>query len=379
MPYARPTLSELRLQTAADINAALPGVDALLPYSNLGILSDVLAALTHGHYGYLDWIALNQVPFTATGEFLEGWAGLKGITRKPAASAIGTATFTATTGTMIPAGTPLNRADGIGYFTSADAKSVAGVATVPVQALVGGVDGNANIGTTLTLATGISGVALSGAATSPLAGGADVETDADLRSRMLAAYANPPQGGSITDYPSWALAVPGVTRCWVNPGAMGPGSLVLLFMMDDAQAANGGFPQGTNGCSTYETRDTAATGDQLAVADAIFPKQSVTALVYAVAPTPNAIGLTIAGIASASSGTKSAIAAAVVSALLVDAVPGGTTNLSAIEAAIAAVDGAAGFVLTGLTASAGTVSNGSTGNIRSNTGALPVLSSIAYV
>ena len=378
MPFTRPTLGQLRRQAASDINAALPGVDALLRYSNLGIMGDVLAAMAAGHYGYLDWIALNAVPFTATGEYLEGWAALKGVTRKPASAAIGSAAFTAAAGAQIPAGTTLTRSDGVTYVTTAAGAAAGGTITVPFVANAAGADGNADAGVTLFLAGALVGVASTGVAAAPITGGADVELDADLRSRMLAAYATPPQGGSITDYPGWALAVPGVTRAWVSPATMGPGTLTVYFMMDDAQAAHGGFPQGTNGCATYEARDVAATGDQLAVANAIFPKQSVTALVYAVAPTPNQITLTIANLSALSDARKSMIASAVSGALFTGAVPGGVTNVSAIEAAIANTAGTAGYVLTGITASAGTVSNGGIGNITSNPGALPVLAGIVF-
>lgn len=378
MPFTRPTLGQLRRQAASDINAALPGVDALLRYSNLGIMGDVLAAMAAGHYGYLDWIALNAVPFTATGEYLEGWAALKGVTRKPASAAIGNAAFTAAAGAQIPAGTTLTRSDGVTYVTTAAGAAAGGTITVPFVANASGADGNADAGVTLFLAGALVGVASTGVAAAPITGGADVELDVDLRSRMLAAYATPPQGGSITDYPGWALAVPGVTRAWVSPATMGPGTLTVYFMMDDAQAAHGGFPQGTNGCATYEARDVAATGDQLAVANAIFPKQSVTALVYAVAPTPNQITLTLANLSGLSDARKSMIASAVSGALFTGAVPGGVTNVSAIEAAIANTAGTAGYVLTGIAASAGTVSNGGIGNITSNPGALPVLAGIVF-
>ena len=378
MPFQRPSLSELRTQAATDINAALPGVDALLRYSNLGILGEVLAAMTSGHYGYIDWIALNSVPVTATGEFLEGWAALKGVFRKPAVSASGAAFFTATAGAIVPAGTIINRSDGVSYFSTSEAVAAGAGVTVPITAVDGGADANAAIGTAMTLSIGISGVAAYGTLSSAVGGGADIELDADLRSRMLAAYATPPQGGTITDYPAYALAVPGVTRAWVAPSAMGPGTLVILFMMDIAQAEHGGFPQGADGCSSYETRDTAATGDQLTVANAVFPKQSVTALVYAVAPVPNALTITISGIAGANDATKATIAAAVRAALVVNAVPGGLTYMSTIEGAIAAVPGTAGFVLTSIAATAGTVSDGGIGNILSNVGALPTLAAIVY-
>ena len=378
MPFTRPTLGQLRRQAASDINAALPGVDALLRYSNLGIMGDVLAAMAAGHYGYLDWIALNAVPFTATGEYLEGWAALKGVTRKPASAAIGSAVFTAAAGAQIPAGTTLTRSDGVTYVTTATGAAAGGTITVPFVASASGADGNADAGVTLFLAGALIGVASTGIAAASITGGADIELDADLRSRMLAAYATPPQGGSITDYPGWALAVPGVTRAWVSPATMGPGTLTIYFMMDDVQAAHGGFPQGTNGCATYEARDVAATGDQLAVANAIFPKQSVTALVYAVAPLANQITLTLANLSGLSDARKSMIASAVSGALFTGAIPGGVTNVSAIEAAIANTAGTAGYVLTGITASAGTVSNGGIGNITSNPGALPVLAGIVF-
>lgn len=378
MPYERPTLTALRAQAASDINAELPGVDALLRYSNLGILGDVLAALASGHYGYLDWIALQSVPFTATDEYLEGWAALKGVSRKPAAYAGGTIRFTASAGAIIPAGTNLSRSDGVGYVSTADAVAAGGNIDIPARASAPGAIGNADAGTTLFLGRGVAGVASTGTAPAPITGGAEMETDDALRSRMLGVYAAPPQGGAITDYPAWALAVPGVTRCWVKPGAMGPGTLTLLFMMDEAQAAHGGFPQGSNGCSTYEARDTAATGDQLAVANAVFPKQSVTALVYAVAPTPNALTITLTGLAGASADLRTAIKAAIAASLLVSAVPGGLTYASAIEAAIAAVPGTAGFVMTAIAAAAGTVSDDGIGNILSNAGALPVLQDVVF-
>lgn len=379
MPFPRPTLTELRRSVATDINAALPGVDALLRYSNLGILSEVLAALASGHYGYLDWIALNAVPFTATGEYLEGWAALKNVTRKPATHSSGVVSFTATEGSVVPVGTIVNRSDGVSYASTASATATGGTVAVPVEAVVAGAVGNAAIGVAVLLAAGISGVGVSGTITTAIGGGADIEEDAELRSRMLAAYASPPQGGSITDYPAWALTVPGVTRCWAQPSAMGPGTIVLLFMMDNVRADQGGFPQGTDGCSAQETRDTAASGDQLLVADAIFPRQSVTALVYAVAPMPNTLNLTIANLSAAPAETKTAIGEAVRTALRFNAVPGGITNVSAIEAAIASVAGTAGFVLTGITASAGSVSNGGVGNIASDVGALPTLGGISFI
>lgn len=376
MPFPRPTLSELRRQVSADIAAEIP---ELLRFSNIGVVGDVQAGLTNGLYGYLDWIARQAVPFTATQEYLEAWAALKGVIRKPATSASGTATFTGTEGTVLPSGTALTRGDGWSYTTTAEGVVAAGSVTVPIEATTSGAGGNASSGEPLSISSAVAGVAASGAIATDLAGGADLEDEDALRSRMLQVYAAPPQGGDADDYVQWALAVPGVTRAWAAPLGMGAGTVTLYFMMDDVRLAEGGFPQGTNGVADDEDRDAAATGDQLIVADALFPRQPVTALVYAVAPAANDVTLTIAGIAASPFLVRARIATAVRAALRADARPGGVTNISAIEAAIAAVAGSAGFVLTEVEVSDGTVTPGPAGNIVSDTGYLPVLDTIVYV
>ena len=70
MPFNRPTLSGLRSQVAADISTGLPGADGLLRFSNLAVLGSSLAGLTHLRFGFLDFIALQATPYTATDEFL---------------------------------------------------------------------------------------------------------------------------------------------------------------------------------------------------------------------------------------------------------------------------------------------------------------------
>ncbi|WP_337137674.1 baseplate J/gp47 family protein [Sphingomonas aquatica] len=378
MPFPRPSLTEQRAQVAADIDAALPGLEARFRYSNIGIIGDVQAAAAHGLYGYLDWIARQSVPFTATDEYLEGWAALAKVTRKPATKAYGTARFAATAGKSIAAGQPVTRSDGVAYVTTALANESGGHIDAPIRAMTGGADGNAPDATVLSLGIAISGVTGTGAAYGAIGGGIDVERDNELRSRMMEAFANPEQGGSITDYARWAREIPGVTRAWIQPSIQGLGTIGIFFMMDAAQAAHAGFPQGTNGCATYETRDTTATGDQLTVANAIFPRQTVQSVVYAVAPVANTLDFTIAGLTGASDATKAAIAAAIDAALYAGAAPGGIAYIGDIEAAIAGVTAAAGFVITAVTGSAGTVEHGGTGNIISNAGALPVRGTVTY-
>jgi len=373
MPFSRPNLSDLRALVAQDIAAQLSGTDPLLRFSNLGILGHVLAGLSHLHYGYLDWIARQAVPYTAEDEFLEAWAALRNVTREAAAQASGTVTFPANSGADLPTGTPLTRGDGVACTVSSGAVAGSG-GSVTVMVTVNadpagltGAFGNCVAGTQFSLVSPVAGIQSTGTAATAFTGGADLESDSGLRSRMLQAFQQVPQGGAEVDYVTWALAVPGVTRVWVTRNGMGAGTVVVRFMMDVSEAAHNGFPQGTDGVSTFETRDTPATGDQLAVANALYTLQPVTALVYAVAPRPATVNFTISGLSTASSLLQSQIAAAITGAFQLYGAPGGTVPLSAIESAIAALPGTSGFVITA-----------PAGNIVSPTGALPVLGTLTY-
>lgn len=379
MPYQRPTLTQLRADIASDMEAAQPGADALLRFGNLKILGAVLAAAVNGHYGYLDWIARMAVPFTAEGEFLEAWAALKGVVRKGATQAAGTATFTGENGNVLPAGSPVVRGDGAAYVVAADGTVSGGSVTVALTASVAGAAGNADAGTALTLSTPVSGLNSSGVAATDFIGGADIEDDDSFRSRMLQVYAAPPQGGAADDYVEWALEVPGVTRAWTTRLGMGPGTVVVHFMMDDVEAANDGFPQGDDGVAADEDRDVPATGEQLLVADYIYPKQPVTALVYVAAPLPNTVTFEIAGIVGASTAVKNAIQAAIEGVFKEEGAPGGKVNLSDIEAAIGAVSGSAGFVVSDVGCNHGTVTPSSSGNITSDAGYIPVRGAVTWV
>ncbi|UPG86863.1 baseplate J/gp47 family protein [Luteibacter aegosomatis] len=388
MPFSRPTLSELRAQVLADIKAGLPGADSLLRFSNLNVIGVSTAGLAHLHYGYLDYIALQATPYTATDEFLEAWAALKDVFREPATAAHGNATWQGQPGTSLPQGWPVARGDGYAYATAADAVvGPDGTVTVEVTAVLPpidpinnptgrGADGNADVGTTLTLQAPIAGIQSTGSATTALTGGADVESNDSLRARMLFAYQNPVSGGSATDYVDWARDVPGVTRAWCAPNGFGAGTVVVYFMLDQAEAVHGGFPQGTDGVSQFDKgpgttgpRGIVAAGDQLTVADALITEQPVTALVYACAPQANTVDFTVTGLSSASDATKAAIGSAIDAVFLAQGQPiaGSEVDLSSINAAIAAIAGTQGFVITAPAS-----------NIANLTGKLPVRGTMSY-
>lgn len=382
MPYSRKTLTELKSETAQDISVALPGADPLLRYSNLGIIGRILAGLINLVYGYLDWISRMAVPFTAMAEYLIGWGSLKNVTIKaatfagdPTTGGAGSATFNGNPSPPITihAGTPLVRGDQAAFVTTADGTTDgSGNVTVPVKAVVAGALGNTPVSSILTLGIAIAGMNSNGVVSTAITGGNDQETMDAYRTRVLEVYANTPQGGALADYKKWALEVPGVTRAWPVGNGMGVGTVVVYTMFDVTEAIHNGFPQGSDGTATAETRAAHATGDQLAVANYIYgdintARQPVTALVYSVSPIANAINFVINGIATASASVKAQISAAIAGVFVEQGAPGGIVYLSDIESAIAAIPGTEGFVITT-----------PSGNITNPTGNLPVLGTVTY-
>ena len=85
MPFARPTLNELIDRVTTDISGRVTGVEsAVLRRSLLGILARSEAGAVHMLYGFLEWAARQAIIDTAEKEYLERWAAIWKIFRKPA-------------------------------------------------------------------------------------------------------------------------------------------------------------------------------------------------------------------------------------------------------------------------------------------------------
>ncbi|WP_370658210.1 baseplate J/gp47 family protein [Edwardsiella tarda] len=380
MPFKRPTLSELRDENRKFMQAELEDVGALLRFANLKVLADMDAGMGHLHYAYLDYIALQTNPFTSTDEFLAGWMAMKQVFRKPAMAAKSPlAQATGVADSIIPAGTILNRGDGYQYRTDSELKTQAdGFGVVPVTAILpditsdvtgGGARGNADAGTILTLDANIAGVDPQVTLLSAATGGADIEGEDEFRRRGLLAWQNPPQGGSDTDYKKWALEVPNVTRAWVKRRLNGGGTVGVYIMCD--RNASGGFPVGTDGISQLEEWGAVrATGDQLAVADHIYPRQTDTAIVFVCSPIPKIINVEITGIKNADSTTVQGIRDALTALFFEEANPDGSGKvyLSDINRSIGDVNGTTGYIL-----------NSPTANITFAVGEIPELGEVRFV
>lgn len=328
MPFSRPTLNDLIDRASADINSRLPGADARLRRTLLGVLARMQAGSAHALYGYLDWLARQFMPDTAETEHLERWSSIWGVTRKAPVAATGSVTFTGTDSSTIPAGTTLQRSDGAEFTTDAAGTISGGTALVAVTASTAGASGNTAAGSSLSLVSPIAGV--NSAATvdaNGLAGGSDTETDTALRVRLLARIQQPPHGGADFDYTAWALEVVNVTRAWVYPNELGLGTVVVRFMMDDSYS--GGIPQAAD------------VSNVQAYIDALRP---VTAALTVLAPVAVPLDFTIQ-LTPNDSTTQAAVTTALQDLIDREAQPGGTLLLSHINEAISTASGETDHVL----------------------------------
>lgn len=245
MPWQTPTLKETRRLTRDYVLSQL-GAAAMIPNSVLRIMSDAMAALAHLALLYLDWLAKQLLPDTAETEWLDRhgqiWLvnsdGSKG--RKAATYAQGTVQFEGTTGIVVPVGSLLGGTN-VQYQTVTEAVIGSSGGTSQAVSLTAGAVSNLPDGTPLPLVPSIAGVDTS-SLLGDMTGGADAETDNQLRERILFRIQNPPMGGSEADYIRWALAVPGVTRVWAS-SEMGVGTMTIRFLMDDMYPDNYGLPQ----------------------------------------------------------------------------------------------------------------------------------------
>lgn len=331
MSFQRPTLTQLVDRIQNDFVSRLTLAGAVLRRAVIYVLSRVLAGAAHMMHGHLEFLGNQIFADISESSYLDRQATMFGVSRKAATFARGNLTATGTNGTVIPIGTVLTRAaDGAEYTVDSNQTISGGVATLPVTAVLAGIDYNADVGVELDFQSPIVNVASATVvATGGLTGGADIETDAELRVRLLERLQNPPAGGDAQDYVEWALAVAGVTRAWVYPLELGAGTVVVRFVRDDDGTGTAIIP---------------SAGEVTAVQTAIDALRPVTANVTVVAPVPITRDFTIHIV------PDNADARAAVQAELEDLIgsvePGGTLLISQIEKAIGVAAGIIDFTVT---------------------------------
>lgn len=348
MTLVRPTLSALIERGRSDIESRMPGADSRLRHSALDVLVRVHAGAVAGLYGYLANIADQIMPDRATGQFLARHVAIWGLRPKAAVAAVITATATGTNDSPILSGTQVSRSDGAIYATTAAATITAGTATITLQAVDAGLDGDVAPGAVLTFTAPVPGVNATVSVIGTSTGGAEEEDAEALRARLLQRIRTPPKGGAASDYVSWALEQPGVTRAWCYPNWLGAGTVGLTFVMDG------------------RADPVPLAGDVLAVQNALDQLRPVTAALTVFAPLTLTVNFNIT-VTPAAPAVRAAIEAELQDFFRREAQPSGTIYLSRVNEVISQAEGEFNHVM-----------NAPAGDVIATAGVLPILGSIAF-
>lgn len=334
MPWPLLSLRERRRQVRNDVAAHLPGSDASVPNSVLRVIGDAQASLTHDNDQHLAWLARMMMPDTAEAEYAERWANIwLPDGRKPATGARGAISVTGDVGAIVPSGTELTMTafDSAGVRREVRFEATSGVtlasssAVVQVTALTQGAIGNLDEGAPLSFVLVPDGIDGQATVAAPgLSGGADIETDTELIARTIARIQQPPHGGARHDYIAWALQVPGVTRAWAAQ-EMGVGTVTVRIMLDDVRSSGGGLPL------TEDLDLVRATIDAL--------RPVTVADFWVLAPTAQALNITIADLSGDTPEIRANIALEIREMLRARAVPGQKIYASWIREAVSAASG----------------------------------------
>lgn len=329
MPWNRPTLPTIITRVATDMQSAMAGVNALLRRALLTIVGRTVSGATHGLYGHQVYLSKQMMLDQCDPDWLARWAAILGKPQNPATAASGPVTFTGNNTYTVDADTVIVRSDGWEYTLVADATISNGTVTGTIVATTPGAAGDCTAGMTLAFASpvaGINGTITVGAA--GIGGGADVEAIDDWRARVIQRLANPPKAGTSSDYIEWALSVSGITRAWCYPMELGPGTVTVRFMTDDAP--DGPFP------------DAAAVAAVQSYLNSVCP---VDATIYAFAPIAQPLN-PIIHLTPDSAAKRTAVTASLNDLLARESTPGATIPLSHFEDAIGNTVGITDYVLT---------------------------------
>lgn len=316
MSFERPKLKAIIDRLDADIQSRLTVPQ--LRHSNAKVYGRVLAGAAHGLYGFVEYISKHCFFDTAENKYLDRWASIFGVTRKPALKARGSVKISfSSEQVLIPVGTVLQSTDSVRYVTTS---AVGSDGVADVEALAPGDSGNQEKDDVLMFASPIVGV-YNEATIVGLSGGSDAEDDDSLRSRLLSRVRDVPHGGTKSDYVQWAREVPGVTRAWCYPEEDGEGTVTVRFVCDGMENI---IP------------DEAMLQKVKDYLDTLRP---VTAHLTVSAPIIEPVAIKISGLLPETDAVKESVKRELTDLFAREAVPGGRVYLSHIRAAISAAVG----------------------------------------
>lgn len=276
MAFNRPTLADLVARIQADIESRLEFAGAVLRRALVRVLAVVYAGAAHLLHGHIEYLSKQLFADQSDDPYLVRQAGVFAFAKTAPGFAKATITCTGTNGTVIPAGSALQRLDGTEYTTDADVTVSSGTATPSATAVLAGAAGTLDVGVALAFQAPIAGVNSDAVVASVVQDGSDLEGTEAFRARFLEFLRTPPQGGADADYVAWAKKISGVTRAWCYPQELGAGTVVVRFVRD--LDVGGPIPD---------------SGEVAAVQAYIDSVRPVTATVTVEAPTTLAVNYTL--------------------------------------------------------------------------------------
>jgi uncharacterized phage protein gp47/JayE len=260
MALAAPTTQELADDIIAQLEASISQTIPILPKSFSRVLAKVLAGAVVLVYKYAGFLLLQL--FVAHASFRETTVlgkviiplvelgrlfGVGDPIAGTRAELVIDVTVTNQIGTL-PSGSQLLRSDtGVIYLTKAAVALDAATVQVTVVASSdpdenggAGTIGNLDPGDILSFANPLDNVARDAVVDSQAVTGADAETEAAYRQRIIDRVQARPQGGAYSDYRVWAKTVPGIVSVYPYTSPS-PGEVDVYV---EATEASSGDPDG---------------------------------------------------------------------------------------------------------------------------------------
>lgn len=240
-----PTIAELRdaiLRTIV-LGFARIGLEAnVLPGSENYIRADAFARRAAQAFEN-NRLGLRQYhPLTATGQALVDIAALYGVTKREPSKASGYLVITCTGTVTIPSGYRCTGPNGEKYDTTSTSTAISTGAEVQVVAVNVGDATNQDAGATFTWdSSAVGGLQQTAVvASGGITGGADEDTEEELRSRLIDRLAFPGVGGNVSQTRSIAEAASAaVDAAYVYAAVRGPASLDVAILRNEGDRALG--------------------------------------------------------------------------------------------------------------------------------------------
>jgi len=247
LPITIPTLRTVFARVQADVASEMAAgtdttgaQDVYLRGTFARALSGALSGAATELYGFAARVLGELMPDSAVDWGVTRWARLLGVDRIPAQACTATITVTFTGAGSQPLGSTLTRqSDGAEYTTDAIiSRGSAGTTTGAITASEAGAASDLDVGDVLVFASPDTNVTATVTVAAIVTDGADIEPIADLKTRVLARLASPPQGGTAADYKAWAQAYDStIERVWVLDETPYLGAITVYFSIAGSSAA----------------------------------------------------------------------------------------------------------------------------------------------